>query len=154
MVYEGNYRQIRILREEDISELLGLIGRSVRRTHLVERSYEQIAESLEDYAVMEVDGHVVGCIALYSYGDIGEIACLYVKKTHESTGYGADLVSFMEKSAKQRGIHSVFALTNSAALFFTDKMNYQPVVVDTLPAERVKTLQNSGRNSQAFIKKI
>ena len=118
MVYGGTYRQIRILKEEDISELLGLIGRSVRRTHLVPRSYEQIAESLENYAVMEVDGHVVGCVALYKYDELGEIGCLYVKQAHEGTGYGADLVSFMEARAKERGMRSVFTLTNRAAKFF------------------------------------
>ena len=154
MVYGGTYRQIRILKEEDISELLGLIGRSVRRTHLVPRSYEQIAEALEDYAVMEVDGHVVGCVALYQYGDVGEIACLYVKQSHEGTGYGADLVSFMEARGKERGILSVFALTNRAAKFFTEQMGYRTFAVDLLPLERLKELHDSGRNSQAFIKDL
>ncbi|PQJ27982.1 GNAT family N-acetyltransferase [Rubritalea profundi] len=152
MVYGGIYRQIRILKEEDISELLGLIGRSVRSTHLVPRSYEQIAESLDDYAVMEVDGHVVGCVALYQHGEVGEIACLYVKQTHEGTGYGADLVRFMEERGRERGIQSVFALTNRAAKFFTEQMEYQPSAVDTLPAERLRELHDSGRESQAFTK--
>ena len=152
MVYGGNYRQIRILKEEDISELLGLIGRSVRRTHLVPRSYEQIAEALEDYAVMEVDGHVVGCVALYQYGDMGEIACLYVKQSHEGTRYGADLVHFMEGCAKQRGMNCVFALTNRAAKFFTEQMGYDAFAVDALPDQRLKELHDSGRDSQAFAK--
>ncbi|MEO1857847.1 MAG: GNAT family N-acetyltransferase [Rubritalea sp.] len=154
MIYGGVYRQIRTLKEEDISELLGLIGRSVRRTHLVPRSYEQIAESLEDYAVMEVDGHVVGCVALYQYGDLGEIACLYVKQTHEGTGYGADLVRFMEARGKERGMRSVFALTNRAANFFTEQMGYSIFPVESLPIGRLKELHYSGRNSQAFIKHL
>lgn len=152
MVYGGSYREIRLLKEEDISELLGLIGRSIRRTHLVPRSYEQIVESLDDYAVMEVDGHVVGCVALYSYEDQGEIACLYVKQSHEGTGYGADLVEFMEQQAKLRGLKSVFALTNRAARFFTEQMRYSVLSVELLPEARLLALQNSGRGSQAFIK--
>lgn len=154
MVYGGTYRHIRLLKEEDISELLGLIGRSVRRTHLVPRSYEQISEALEDYAVMEVDGHVVGCVALYTYDDLGEIGCLYVKQTHEGTGYGADLVSFMEIRAKERGMRSVFALTNRAAKFFTQQMGYNEFAVDSIPIERLRELHESGRNSQAFIKDL
>lgn len=154
MVYGGSYREIRLLKEEDISELLGLIGRSVRRTHLVPRSYEQIVESLNDYAVMEVDGHVVGCVALYAYGDQGEIACLYVKQSHEGTGYGADLVKFMEQQAKRRGLKQVFALTNRAARFFTEQMNYEVLTVDMLPYSRLQALQNSGRDSQAFVKQL
>lgn len=154
MVYTDSYRQIRALREEDISELLGMIGRSVRRTHLVPRTYEQVADYLKNYAVMEVDGHVVGCVALYEYGEIGEVACLYVKQSHEGTGYGADLVKFMEQEARKRGIREIFALTNRAARFFTEEMDYQPLAIDSLPAERVAALRSSGRDSQAFSKRL
>ena len=154
MVYSGSYRQIRLLRIEDISELLGMIGRSVRRTHLVPRTYEQVADSLNNYAVMEVDGHVVGCVALYEYGDLSEVACLYVKQTHEGTGYGADLVLFMEQEAIKRGMSKIFALTNRAARFFTEELNYKPMPIADLPKKRFLQLQSSGRNSQAFIKDL
>lgn len=152
MVYSGSYRQIRLLREEDISELLGMIGRSVRRTHLVPRTYEQVADSLHNYAVMEVDGHVVGCVALYEYGDVGEVACLYVKQSHEGTGYGADLVTFIEKEAASRGVKKVFALTNRAERFFTEELSYVPMAIEELPIVRLEQLQASGRASRAFVK--
>lgn len=154
MIYNGSYRQIRMLREEDISELLGMIGRSVRRTHLVPRTYEQVAESLENYAVMEVDGHVVGCVALYLYGEQSEVACLYVKQSHEGTGYGADLVHYIEGEAQKRGLKYIFALTNRAARFFTEELGYQPMEIDALPETRRAQLQNSGRDSQAFCKQL
>lgn len=154
MVYTDVYRQIRMLREEDVSELLGIIGRSVRRTHLVPRSYEQIAASLQDYAVMEVDGYVVGCVALYSYGEVGEIACLYVKESHEGTGYGADLVNYVENLAKERQLTKLFALTNRAAHFFSEHLSYQVMQLNELPVERFEQLQESGRHSQAFVKQI
>ncbi|MGJ8671545.1 GNAT family N-acetyltransferase [Rubritalea sp.] len=150
MVYSGTYRNIRLLREEDVPELLAMIGRSVRRTHLVPRSYEQIAAALGDYAVMEVDGHVVGCVALYSHDERGEIACLYVKQSHEGTGYGADLVHFMHGQARERGMKSVFALTNRASRFFTEALGYSPMEIAQLPEVRRNQLQSSGRESQAF----
>lgn len=152
MVYTDRYRQIRPLKEEDISELLGMIGRSVRNTHLVPRTYEDIADQLDAYAVMEVDDNVVGCVALYQYGDIAEIACLYVKQSHGSTGYGADLVHYMEKRAKELGMPAVFALTNRAAVFFKDRLGYEEMEMKDLPEVRRKVLQSSGRNSQAFKK--
>lgn len=152
MVYRGSYRVIRPLCEEDISELLALIGRSVRNTYLVPRSYEDVAAAMNDYAVMEVDEHVVGCVALYDYQDRGEIACLYVKHTHEGTGYGSDLVTYMERQAKQRGFAEVFALTNRAVTFFRDRMGYKEFPVDDLPQVRLAQLRQSGRDSRAFKK--
>jgi amino-acid N-acetyltransferase len=65
MVHADSYRMIRPLREEDIPELLGMIGRSVRRTKLVERTYEDIQSRIGDFHVMTIDDNVVGCVALH-----------------------------------------------------------------------------------------
>jgi amino-acid N-acetyltransferase len=59
MVHADSYRMIRPLREEDIPELLGMIGRSVRRTKLVERTYEDIQSRIGDFHVMTIDDNVV-----------------------------------------------------------------------------------------------
>ena len=85
MVYADSYREIRPIREDDIVELLGMIGRSVRNSHLVPRGYADIEQNLGDYFVMDIDGNVVGCVALlyYSESDSAEVACLYVKQAHE-----------------------------------------------------------------------
>ncbi|MGB0775903.1 MAG: GNAT family N-acetyltransferase, partial [Akkermansiaceae bacterium] len=117
MIYADAYRSIRPLREDDIVELLGMIGRSVRNSHLVPRGYADIENRLEDYFVMDIDGNVVGCIALHSYlnSEMAEVACLYVKQAHEGMGYGVELVRYAEDQAKKAGVASVFALTNRAA---------------------------------------
>ena len=121
---------------------------------LVPRTYEQVLDSLNDYAVIEVDGNVLGCVALYVYDEIGEIACLYVKQSHEGTGYGRDLVEFMEKRALKLGLSSVFALTNSASNFFEKKLGYCKVSSETLPMLRRDSLALSGRSSQAYLKEL
>ena len=92
---------IRPLREEDIPELLGMIGRSVRRTKLVERTYEDIQSRIGDFHVMTIDDNVVGCVALHEYPaeSTAEVACLYVKQAHEGRGYGMDLVKHVEAEA-------------------------------------------------------
>ena len=92
MIHADSYRMIRKLREEDIPELLGMIGRSVRRTKLVERRYEDIQTRIEDFHVMTIDDNVVGCVALHEYPleNCAEIACLYVKQAHEGRGYGIE----------------------------------------------------------------
>ncbi|HEY8960787.1 MAG TPA: hypothetical protein VIM57_01190, partial [Luteolibacter sp.] len=79
MVHADSYREIRPLREEDIPELLGMIGRSVRRTRLVARTYEDILPRITDYHVMAIDDNVVGCVALHEYPEAqrAEVACLY-----------------------------------------------------------------------------
>ena len=152
MVHADSYRIIRDLREEDIPELLGMIGRSVRRTKLVERTYEDIQSRIEDFHVMAIDDNVVGCVALHEYPDenCAEVACLYVKMAHEGRGYGMELVLHVQKVARERGIPRVFALSNRAAHFFTTKLGYSLATVEDLPKTRRAQFESSGRDSLVF----
>ncbi len=152
MIHADSYRIIRALREEDIPELLGMIGRSVRRTKLVERTYEDIQSRIEDFYVMAIDDNVVGCVALHEYPgeQTAEVACLYVKLQHEGRGYGFELVQHAQKMAREKGIPHVFALSNRAADFFTSKLGYSPATVDDLPKKRRKQYEASGRDSLVF----
>lgn len=154
MVHADSYRDIRPLREEDIPELLGMIGRSVRRTKLLARTYEDIFAHLEEYFVMAIDDNVVGCVALHQYPEdqSAEVACLYVKLNHEGRGYGVDLVHHAEKIARQKGVPRVFALTTRAADFFENRVGYTPQDPAALPESRRKQLEESGRDSKVFEK--
>lgn len=152
MVHADSYRMIRKLREEDIPELLGMIGRSVRRTKLIARTYEDILAAIDDFYVMTIDDHVVGCVALHPYAKEGtaEVACLYVKQAHEGRGYGIELVQHVEAIARQRGMKRVFALSNRAAEFFTEKLGYEAATIDHLPPTRRQQYEESGRDSRVF----
>jgi len=155
MVHADSYRMIRPLREEDIPELLGMIGRSVRRTKLVERTYEDIQSRIGDVHVMTIDGNVVACVALHPYPaeQCAEVACLYVKQAHEGRGYGRHLVGHAEEAAGRAGIPRVFALTNRAAPFFAG-LGYSQATVDALPQRRRQQFEASGRDSLVFSKLI
>lgn len=150
MVHADSYRLIRPLREEDIPELLGMIGRSVRRTKLVERTYEDIQSKIGDFHVLAIDDNVVGCVALHEYQAeaCAEVACLYVKQAHERRGYGIELVRHAESVAKSRGIPRVFALSNRASDFFINRLGYSQATLEVLPAARRKQYEESGRDSR------
>jgi amino-acid N-acetyltransferase len=154
MVHADSYRAIRPLVTEDIPELLGMIGRCVRRSFLVPRNYEEIEARIDDYHVMVIDDNVVGCVALHEYRgeDCAEIACLYVKHANEGHGYGKDLVLYAEKVAKGKDLPRVLALTTRAADFFRDRMGYEQVPPDHLPESRRMMLERSGRGSLIFEK--
>jgi len=156
MIHADSYRDIRPLREEDIPELLGMIGRSVRRTKLVARTYEDIQAKIGDYRVMTIDDNVVGCVALHEYAgeNTAEVACLYVKLNHEGRGYGVDLVHHAEEIARTKGLSRVFALTTRAADFFEHRVNYQQRDPSILPASRRKQLEESGRDSTVYEKNL
>jgi amino-acid N-acetyltransferase len=156
MVHADSYRLIRPLREEDIPELLGMIGRSVRRTKLVERTYEDIQSRINDFHVLAIDDNVVGCVALHEYQAeaCAEVACLYVKQAHERRGYGIELVRHAESVAKSRGIPRVFALSNRASDFFIHRLGYSEATLEVLPAARRKQYEESGRDSRILSRNL
>lgn len=153
MVHADAYRAVRSLREEDIPELLAMMGRSVRAAHLVPRDYEKVVERLGDFLLISFDDNVVGCVAVHSYpcSQYGELACLYVKESHEGRGYGALLAAEAEAKGRAMGLAGLFALTNRAARFFQAR-GYQKAAPEVLPEVRRKQLEASGRNSEVWIK--
>ncbi|MGJ8723872.1 MAG: GNAT family N-acetyltransferase [Roseibacillus sp.] len=153
MVHTDSYREVRALREEDIPELLAMMGRSVRAAHLVPRTYEQVATRLGDFLLLTVDDNVVGCVAVHSYSghDLGELACLYVKESHMGRNYGVELVNAAEEKGKNSGMKGLFALTNRAAKFFEGR-GYERREMELLPEGRRKQLEESGRGSEVWAK--
>ena len=153
MVHTDSYREVRALREEDIPELLAMMGRSVRAAHLVPRTYEQVATRRDDFLLLTVDDNVVGCVAVHSYPghDLGELACLYVKETHMGRNYGLELVKAAENKGSQSGMKGLFALTNRAAKFFKGQ-GYQKNEMELLPDGRREQLEKSGRDSEVWAK--
>lgn len=156
MVYADDYLSIRPIAPDDISELLAMVGRSMRDAHLVPRSYEEIETSLNDFLVMTIDGNVVGCVALHRWDNpkCAEIACLYVKQSHGGQGYGKLLVKAAENLARQLEIPWVFALSTRAIDFFVDQLGYQPCQIDIIPPSRQESLKATARESLVIWKKI
>ena len=155
MIYRDYYQEIRPLSEEDIPELLAIIGRSIRSQHLLPRSYEELENHLEDYFVMAIDGNVVGSVALHSYEDgLCELACLFVKESHKGLGYGHQLVKHVEGIAKGRNFSKVFALSTAAGGFFERQLDYQQSAVEEIPRVRQEKLKLSGRSSVVLMKEL
>ena len=154
MVHTDSYRAVRPLREDDVPELLTMIGRSVRAAHLVPRDYDEIVEKADDFLVLCVDDNVVGCVALHCYEEgLAEVACLYVKQSHEGLGYGKELVEAAERRARDLGLDSVFALTTRAVGFF-ETLGYRPGGPDRVPGDRMRKLAESARPSAVLLKEL
>ncbi|HAO94783.1 MAG TPA: hypothetical protein DCQ96_01895 [Verrucomicrobiales bacterium] len=154
MVHADSYRDVRALREDDVPELLAMIGRSVRASHLVPRDYEEILQKADDFLVLCVDDNVVGCVALHCYGpDLAELACLYVKQSHECRGYGKLLVQAAEERARERNIHTVFALTTRAVTFF-ENLGYRIADSSVMPEDRARKCEESERSSAVLTKEL
>jgi amino-acid N-acetyltransferase len=156
MVYSNEYEQVRHLYKKDIRAVISLIQQSVRNEELIRRTRTEILSGIDDYWVLEIDRHIVGCVAMYTYPEnkIAELACLYVSRANENQGLGRKLMSFVENLARQRGFVKLIALSTQAFMYFQQKGGFVEAGPEILPPARRARYDASGRNSRILVKDL
>jgi len=156
MVYSNEYQQVRRIFKKDVRGVMALIRQSVKSEELVRRTRNEILEHIEDYWVLELDRNPVACVALHSYPEekVGELACLYVSKTHENQGFGRKLMTFVENLAREKGHTRLIALSTQAFAYLEQKGGYAQAQPDVLPPARLEKYLGSARNSKILVKSL
>jgi len=156
MVYSNEYEQIRRMYKKDVRAVMSLIQQSIQNEELIRRERAEILADLESYWVLEIDRHIVGCVALFSYPEekMAELACLYVSRSSENQGLGRKLMSFVENLARQRGFSKLFALSTQAFVYLQQKGGFVEAAAEILPAKRRAEYEISGRNSRILVKDL
>ncbi|MEX1045250.1 MAG: amino-acid N-acetyltransferase [Chthoniobacterales bacterium] len=156
MIYSNEYRQIRKIFKKDVRPVVALIRQSMDNEELVRRTRADILERMPDYWVLEIDGKLMGCVALHVYPSDGrgELACLYVHKDHENEGHGRKLMAFAERLAREKGVGQLFALSTQAYKYLQTKGGYRESSPDVMPAARRKKYDADGRQSKVLVKDL
>lgn len=154
MITAASVERLRAARIEDVRGMLSLIEPLESDGTLVKRSRELLEAEIGNFFVVEHDGVIVGCAALYPFpGDkSGEFACLAVAQDYRDAGYGEQLLKACEERAKALRIRRVFALTTRAAHWFLEQ-GFRAADIDALPSRR-RELYNWRRGSKVFLKRI
>jgi len=156
MIYANEYQAVRRALKKDVRAIRNLIRESVEQEEIVKRTRVDIVSQLHDYYVFQIDGNIVGCVALHLQpdGETAELACLSVSGAHENIGIGQKLMTFAEEAAKQKGIKSIFLLSTRAFNYFQQKGGYKEGSPNDLPPARREKYDASGRNSKVLVKAL
>jgi amino-acid N-acetyltransferase len=154
MITADAVEKLRPARIEDVRGILALIEPLEAEGTLVKRSRELLEAEIGNFLVVEHDGAIVGCSALYPFPDdkSAEFACLAVAEGYRDAGYGERLLKACEERAKALRIRRVFALTTHAAHWFLEQ-GFRAGDVAALPQRR-QALYNWRRGSKVFLKRI
>lgn len=149
MVYSDAYQKIRPATRSDADALHILIHRAIEDEQLLERSRAEILASIDDYIVLEIDGNIVGCVAVHPFPEEkkAELACLFVKKGHTGQGYGGILVEAALKRGSEHGAEELFALSTQAAGYLERAGFRRTTDLSVLPVERREKWEKNGRNA-------
>ena len=154
MITEMPLESMRQAEIGDVGGLLQLIEPLETEGILVKRERERLEMEIDNFFVMEHDGLIIGCAALYPFSDESqaELACMVVHPSFQGGGRGERLLHFCEEEALKRGIRSLFVLTTRTAHWFVER-GFIEASVDALPPAK-QQLYNYQRRSKVFIKQL
>ncbi|MCP3128780.1 MULTISPECIES: amino-acid N-acetyltransferase [Shewanella] len=132
----------------DIGGVLNLIRPLEEQGILVRRSREQLEIEIEQFMLIERDGLVIGCAALYPFEEdnAGEFACLVVHPDYRDADRGSLLLKNIIGQARSRGYSRLFALTTRSIHWFLEH-GFVIEDVEALPQKK-KQLYNYQRRSK------
>jgi amino-acid N-acetyltransferase len=154
LVAQEQFELVREAAIEDVGGLMDLITPLEEQGILVRRSREVLEREIEQFSVVEREGLIIACAALYPITDstAGELACLAVNPEYRHGGRGDELLERIETRAREQGLNTLFVLTTRTAHWFRER-GFEPSSVDRLPAARA-SLYNFQRNSKIFEKAL
>jgi amino-acid N-acetyltransferase len=154
MVIDEKLESLREATVDDVGGILQLIEPYENDGTLVKRDRTEIERDAGQYTVIEHDGVIFGCAALYPFPEskTGEMAALTVSPHSQSQGDGERILKRVEQRARAMGLQSIFVLTTRTMHWFL-KRGFKPVDLAWLPDAR-KRKYNLNRKSQVLVKNL
>jgi amino-acid N-acetyltransferase len=154
MIVDEKLESLREATADDLGGVLQLIEPFENDGTLVKRDRTEIERDIDFYTVIEHDGVIFGCAALYPYPEkkTGEMAALTVSESVQGQGDGERILKRIEQRARAQGLTSIFVLTTRTMHWFV-KRGFEPASPDWLPEARQKKY-NWNRRSQVLVKPL
>jgi amino-acid N-acetyltransferase len=154
MVVDEKLEELREATSDDVGGIIQLIEPFEKDGTLVKRDRTEIERDVANYTIIEHDGVIFACAALYPYPEArtGEMAALTVSPQSQGQGDGEKVLKRIEQRARAMGLDSIFVLTTRTMHWFL-KRGFVQVEPDWLPEAR-KRKYNWDRRSMVFVKKL
>jgi amino-acid N-acetyltransferase len=154
MVIDEKLEELREATADDVGGILQLIEPFEKDGTLVKRDRNEIERDVDHYTVIEHDGVIFACAALYPYAEAktAEMAALTVSPQSQGQGDGEKILKRIEQRARAMGLESIFVLTTRTMHWFI-KRGFVQAEADWLPDGR-KRKYNMDRRSQVLVKKL
>ncbi|MDX1491043.1 MAG: amino-acid N-acetyltransferase [Pseudohongiellaceae bacterium] len=153
LLSKDTYEHLRDATIDDVGGILELIEPLEEAGVLVHRSRELLEGEIDFFTVIEFEGMIIACAALYPLDDqCGEIACIAIHRDYRGNGRGESLLEAIELKAKKAKLQQVIVLSTQTTHWFQEK-GFVPIPVSDLP-ERKQKMYNFQRNSKALRKSL
>ncbi len=148
------YETIRPASIDDVSGIIELIEPLEEKGALIKRSREQLELEIDNFSVIERDGKIIGCGALYLIPETqtGELACLAVHPDYKGGARGDRLLKAITQQALNHNLQQLLVLSTQSIDWFKER-GFNSGDVNDLPSQK-KALYNFQRNSKILFKQL
>jgi amino-acid N-acetyltransferase len=123
-------------RLSDIPAMQALAADLVEEGIILPRSDDEVATNIRSYTVANVDGRIVGYVALHVHSvRLGEIRSLLVDPAYRGRGIGRALVEHALDEATALGLKEVLALTYEGDFFRS--LEFVEIPKETVPEHKI-----------------
>ena len=154
LVANDDYEQARVADIDDVGGILELIEPLENEGILLKRSRELLETEISRFRLLERDGRIIACAALYPFPEdgCGEIACIVSHPDYRGGKRGQRLLRELETRSPAHWAGRVFVLTTQTAHWFLEQ-GFVESSRDALPGHK-QSLYNLQRNSKVFFKDL
>lgn len=154
MISQETLQALRSARIDDVGGILQLIEPLEAEGILVRRGRELLEIEIDRFTVLEHDGIILGCAALYPFPEehACELACLAIHPDYRDQGHGNRLLKDIENKTIAQGIRKLFVLTTHATHWFIEH-GFSEATPAELPQAK-QNLYNYQRRSKVLIKHL
>jgi amino-acid N-acetyltransferase len=154
LIAQNPYEQARPAEIEDIASIVELIRPLEDSGILVRRSRERLEEEIGHFSILERDGRVIACAALYPYEaeKVGEIACVATHADYRGAGRAEQLLQELLAQAKKHSLSHVFVLTTQSTHWFLEQ-GFEVTTPEQLPGEKQR-FYNWQRNATVLSRPV
>lgn len=151
LLMQTHYEQLRSATIDDVGGILKLIKPLEESGVLLPRSRDKLESDIEQYVVIERDGMIIACAALFPFVEdgMGEIACVATHRDYRGKNRGERLLESLTSKALTHNLKKLFVLTTVTSHWFLEQ-GFVEQSIDDLPGSK-KNMYNFTRNSKVFM---
>ena len=154
LVANDEYEKSRVANIDDVGGILELIEPLEQQGILLKRSREVLETEIRQFRLLERDGRIIACAALYPFVEdgCGEVACIVSHPDYQGEQRGQRLLRELEREARHLGLDRLFVLTTQTTHWFIEQ-GFQQCTLEQLPDHK-QSLYNLQRSSKVLFKTL
>ena len=154
MLVPESPERIRAATPDDVPGILQILEPLEQQGILVPREREMLERDIGHFFVLEAEGNILGCAALYPFPEqkTAELAALAVNPFYRDGGRGERLLDYAIAKARGMGLKTLFVLSTRTTHWFIER-GFAETETAWLP-EKKAALYNYDRRSKIFVRNI